>query len=207
MQKILVDGYKRFREEYFKEHQELFTLLASGQSPHTLVIACSDSRVDPQIIFNVGPGELFVIRNVANLVPPYSPDAAYHGTSAALEFGIKVLNVKHVVVMGHSQCGGVRAMLQGTPDSCQDFLSHWISLGKTVREMARRRGPLTDESFAEGEHANVRESLSNLLTFPWVRERVERGELELHGCWFNIQGGMLFSLDTPTPEAYDTSHA
>src|SRR5271166_3406533 len=129
--KQLIDGYRRFRTDRWPERQRLMqTLSLEGQAPLAVVIACADSRLDPAMIFDAAPGELFVVRNVANLVPPYAPDAAYHGTSAALEFGVKVLKVARLVVLGHGQCGGVRAMAYGPPPQARDFVASWVELGK-----------------------------------------------------------------------------
>src|SRR5689334_2523209 len=127
----LIEGYRRFRDSSWPEHRQRFTELAEkGQRPHTLVIACSDSRVDPQMIFGAGPGELFIVRNVAALVPPYQPDQAYHGTSAALEFGVKSLGVSRIIVIGHGLCGGVAGLLSGIPDELGDFVRPWMSLAE-----------------------------------------------------------------------------
>lgn len=190
----LIEGYRRFRGDTWAREKERFeALAASGQRPVALVIACADSRVDPQMIFGAGPGELFVVRNVANLVPPYSPDANYHGTSAALEFAVKGLEVPHIVVLGHAQCGGVQALLGGVPDELGDFLENWVRIGAP----ARRRAIACDdpeERQTRCEHEVVKVSLENLMTFPWVRERVEAGRLALHGCYFGVRSGRLLRL-------------
>jgi carbonic anhydrase len=192
MMESLIDGYRRFRDVAWPDHKALFERLAArGQKPDTFVVACSDSRVDPQMIFNAGPGELFVARNVANLVPPYQPDSNYHGTSAALEFAVRVLEVKRIVVMGHAQCGGVNALLTGAPPGAQDFVAHWIE----IAEEARRQTLAADVPEAERqrfcEHCCVRLSIGNLKSFPWVAERVEAGELALHGAYFGVATGRL----------------
>ena len=143
MQELLA-GYRRFREEIWPREQARFEALAAvGQSPKTMVIACSDSRVDPQMIFAAAPGDMFVVRNVANLVPPYMPDAAFHGTSAALEFAVRVLRVERVVVLGHAQCGGVRALLEGAPPAAQDFVAGWMSIARAARAAACAATPPT----------------------------------------------------------------
>ena len=130
----LIDGYRRFRANAWLERRRLFeTLAVEGQAPRALVIACADSRVDPAMIFDAAPGELFIVRNVANLVPPYAPDAAYHGTSAAIEFAVCVLEVPDIVVLGHANCGGVRALLEGVPDGARDFVGPWISIAIEAR--------------------------------------------------------------------------
>ena len=189
----LIDGYRRFREETWPQQRARFEELAErGQSPKTLVIACSDSRVDPQMIFSAAPGELFVVRNVANLVPPYMPDAAFHGTSAALEFAVRVLKVERVLVLGHALCGGVAALLHGAPPEAQDFVVGWISIAAEARERVLRCDPAEQQT--EGEHEAVRISLRNLMTFPWVQEAVEAGRLTLHGGHFGVATGRLMLL-------------
>lgn len=196
----LYAGYRRFRESRWPEAKaEYEALAAQGQTPHTLVIACSDSRADPALIFDAAPGQLFTVRNVANLVPPYAPDGALHGVSAALEFGVKVLKVRRILVMGHAHCGGVAAMRGGAPDSCRDFLAPWIAQGEaTVRRVAEA---VVDADQAEraGEEAVVRLSLDNLRTFPWIAEREAAGELELVGLHFGIAEGLLRRLTGPGP--------
>lgn len=193
----LIAGYRRFRAETWRRERDRFEALAErGQSPRALVIACADSRVDPQMIFSAAPGELFVVRNVANLVPPYQPDAAYHGTSAALEFAVRVLKVRHVVVLGHALCGGVRALLEGPPPGTEDFVAPWMGIAREARARALRCEAASPEARQEaGEHEVVRLSLENLMTFPWVREAVEAGALSLHGGHFGVASGRLSMLD------------
>lgn len=192
----LLEGYRQFRSDLWRREQKRFQTLATwGQRPRAMVIACSDSRVDPQMIFSAGPGELFVVRNVANLVPPYAPDAAYHGTSAALEFGVRALGVEHVIVLGHALCGGVRALLEGVPlVEVGDFIKPWMA----IAESARRRVITCEPAEARQEaceHETVRLSLTNLMTFPWISEAVNTGRLRLHGCYFDIRSGVLLRLD------------
>jgi carbonic anhydrase len=189
----LIDGYHRFRAETWPQQRARFEeLAAAGQSPETMVIACSDSRVDPQMIFSAKPGELFVVRNVANLVPPYMPDAAFHGTSACLEFAVRVLRVKRVVVLGHAQCGGVRALLDGAPPEARDFVAGWMSIAAAARERVLRCDPADRQEACE--HEAVRITLANLLTFPWVAEAVAAGRLTLHGAHFGVATGRLLQL-------------
>ena len=187
----LAEGYRRFRHAGWREHRERFKALAArGQSPPTLVVACSDSRVDPQMIFGAAPGELFVVRNVANLVPPYAPDGAAHGTSAALEFGVRALGVGQVVVMGHALCGGVRALLEGAPAETPDFVEPWMRIAEPARRIAMRCEP--GEAHQECcEHETVRLSARNLMTFPWIAERVAAGRLRIRGFHFGIKSGAL----------------
>ncbi len=190
----LVEGYRRFRSGQYVEQRRRFDALANiGQSPKVMVIACADSRVDPTRVFDTEPGQAFVVRNVANLVPPYAPDAAYHGTSAALEFGVRVLEVPRIMVLGHGLCGGVRALLDGAPDNTHEFISTWMSIAWSARTRALRSSS-PDKRQQCCEHEVVKVSLVNLMTFPWVAERVTAGKLELHGAWFDIRTGELMLL-------------
>lgn len=192
----LLDGYRRFRNVSWPERKALFEKLAArGQRPQTLVIACSDSRVDPSMIFDAGPGELFVVRNVANLVPPYStPDHKHHGTSAAIEFAVRVLEVRQIVVLGHALCGGAGALIDGAPDKAQDFLPYWVDIGAPARNIALNLSQDPVEQRRIVEHQCVQLSLRNLMTFPWLRERVEEGDLTLHGAFFAVATGVLERL-------------
>ncbi|MBD0270285.1 MAG: carbonic anhydrase [Acetobacteraceae bacterium] len=191
----LIEGYRRFREEVWPAERARYEALAKrGQRPETLVVACSDSRVDPSTIFGAVPGELFVVRNVAALVPPYEPDARYHGTSAALEFGVRVLQVQRIVVLGHEHCGGVHAMVAGAPEQARDFVAPWVKMAEPA--LRRRPGPAEAvDAMAHYEAEVVRVSLSNLMTFPWIREAVEAKRLSLHGARFAIRTGILEVLE------------
>jgi carbonic anhydrase len=196
----LLDGYRRFREDTWPQQRARFEALAAqGQKPHTMVIACSDSRVDPAMIFAAGPGELFVIRNVANLVPPYAPDAAYHGTSAALEFGVRVLEVGRIVVMGHAQCGGVRALLEGAPAQADDFVAGWMRIAESARRKVLACEPVEARQEA-CELETVRLSLANLKTFPWVADAVATDRLRLRGAHFAVATGRLMVLESAEGE-------
>ncbi|QIB33756.1 carbonic anhydrase [Ancylobacter pratisalsi] len=192
----LLDGYRRFRSEAWPERKALFEKLAArGQRPQTLVIACSDSRVDPTMIFDAGPGELFVVRNVANLVPPYSPpDHAHHGTSAAIEFAVRVLEVKQIVVLGHALCGGAGALIDGAPAAAKDFLADWINIGAPARDIALNLSEDPNERRKIVEYQCVKLSLRNLQTFPWIKERLEDGRLVLEGAYFAVATGVLERL-------------
>jgi carbonic anhydrase len=190
----LLDGYRRFRRDRWPERRRVFESLAdNGQRPRALVISCADSRVDPAMIFDAGPGELFVVRNVANLVPPYAPDGAHHGTSAALEFGVRILNVPDILVMGHGLCGGVRALLDGAPAEAGDFIAPWIRLAAPALERARARRDMPDQQLC-CEQETIKLSLENLLTFPWIEARRAAGTLRLHGAHFDIRSGELSVL-------------
>ena len=190
----LTAGYHRFRADHWPTARADYEVLATkGQKPHTLIVACSDSRADPALIFDAKPGELFVVRNVANLVPPYEPDGKLHGVSAALEFGVKVLGVKRIVVMGHAHCGGVNAMINGAPEIVSDFVAPWIAQGApVVRHVAETVEP--HEVDRAAEEAIVRLSIRNLRTFPWIAEREQAGRLILSGLHFGIADGVLRAL-------------
>lgn len=192
----LIAGYRKFRDTYWSQNRDVFeALAATGQTPRAMIVACCDSRVDPSMIFSASPGEIFVLRNVANLVPPYAPDGDYHGTSAALEFAVRILQVKHVIIIGHSQCGGIQKLLSGPSDQPTDFIDTWMTIAAPARERALAAG-LPDgaptQSFCE--HENIRISLANLRSFPWVRQRVEAGFLALHGWHFDIETGELTAV-------------
>jgi len=194
----LLDGYHAFATNRLPTEQSRYRELSErGQSPEVMVIGCCDSRVSPEVIFDVGPGELFVLRNIANLVPIYQPDANAHGVSAALEYAVTVLRVKHIVILGHAQCGGIRAFVDKIePLTPGDFIGRWMSMFIKPGEVVEQR---EHESMAEFvtriEKAAVFRSLENLMTFPFVRTRVERGELQLHGAYFGVAEGSLFVLD------------
>ena len=192
----LLTGYRRFRENRWPQEHAEYEALAQGQKPHTLVVACSDSRADPALIFDAAPGELFVVRNVANLVPPYQPDGQLHGVSAALEFGVRVLEVGRIVVMGHAYCGGVHAMLNGAPDTCGDFVAPWVAQATPVVRLICESFP-AEETERLAEETVVRLSLENLRTFPWIAEREKAGNLTLVGLHFGIADGVLTALNGP----------
>ncbi len=188
----LLEGYRRFRTQIWPAERARYEALAKwGQQPDTLIVACSDSRVDPQTVFGAVPGEMFVVRNVAALVPAYQPDAGYHGTSAALEFGVRVLKVQRIVVLGHAQCGGVRAMVEGAPLEARDFVQPWVSMAKSALDDMPRTGDI----LTQAETAVVRLSLGNLMTFPWIQDAVADGTLALHGFRFDIHTGVLTHLE------------
>lgn len=200
----LLDGYRRFRNAGWARERERWADLAEGQSPQVLVIACSDSRVDPATIFDARPGEMFVVRNVAALVPPYEPDAHYHGVSAALEFAVTQLEVGEVVVMGHGFCGGCAAALTRQFDSARGgeeghFLAHWLDLLDPARDrVIEGHRELDRAAFQAMELEGVKVSLANLRTFPWVTERESGGTLRLRGAFFSIADGCLHLLDEQT---------
>jgi carbonic anhydrase len=191
--KDLIKGYRRFRDGTWRNQRARFEELSErGQNPRALVIACSDSRTDPQMVFDAAPGELFVIRNIANLVPPYGPDDQPHGVSAAIEFAVRTLRVRDIVIMGHAMCGGIKALLEGTPPESPDFVGQWVRIAAPARE--RAMGVPSERRHDFCEHESVRLSLDNLMTFPWIASAVVNGELRLHGCFFGIRSGVLERL-------------
>ena len=190
-----IGGFERFRAKYFAGDTGLFARLRQGQSPSALVISCCDSRADPGMLLGAGPGDIFVVRNVANLVPVYSKETQMPGIRADIEFAVKSLNVAHIIILGHSGCGGIRALMDGEGITQRnfEFIGTWVSIARPVRERVLRE--MADRPEAEQvracEHGAIAQTLENLNTFPWIRERVERGELELHGWYFDIDAGDL----------------
>jgi carbonic anhydrase len=197
----LIGGYRRFRETGWQRERERWSQLAQGQSPKVMVIACSDSRVDPAQIFDANPGEMFVVRNVAALVPPCEAEASgHHGVSAALEFAVTQLEVEEIIVMGHGSCGGCAAALTGQFDEARQgeghFIADWIDLLREARDAVRREhGRETVAALRAMELEGVRVSLANLRTFPWIVEREQAGRLALHGAYFAIADGVLHLLN------------
>ena len=198
----LLNGYRNFMSgRYVDERERYRTLAELGQNPSTLVIACCDSRSAPEIIFDAGPGELFVIRNVANMVPPYEPDGNFHSTSSALEFAVLSLKVSDIVVMGHGRCGGIRAALDpnAEPLSPGDFIGRWMGLLKPAAEQIQSNDIMTPaERQTALERISIRNSLDNLRSFPEIKAREEEGKVHLHGAWFDISTGELWVMDPAT---------
>ncbi len=203
----LIAGFKSFRATYYEQRPErIRRLIEEGQHPEIAIVACSDSRVDPALLLQLEPGELFVVRNVANLVPPYAPDSHYHGTSAALEFAVRDLAVSHIVVLGHSGCGGIEALIgaeAGAAGEPRDFIASWMSIARTARDEVdhgQKERDQNDHDYTARavEQAVIRMSLANLLTFPWIRTRVEDDTLVLHGWWFDLAAGELLGLRGPS---------
>ena len=198
----LLKGFADFRLGYYREHLELFEKLASeGQSPKILIVACADARVDPGILTQTRPGDIFTVRNVGALVPPAQlpPDQRHHGTSSAIEYAVRGLSVEHVVILGHALCGGIAALVDGRDGAFADFdyLSTWTSIAQEVRDdvMRRLEGRPREEIVRTVEQAAVLNSVSNLMTFPWIAERVVAGTLVLHAWWFNLTHGQLYAFD------------
>ena len=198
----LVEGYRDFLMNRLPLEQSRYRELAErGQSPEIMVIGCADSRVSPEAIFNARPGELFVVRNVANLVPPYAPDGRAHGVSAALEFGVAALKVRHIVVLGHAQCGGVKAFAEDAePLSPGDFIGKWMSLMAPALDKVARGDLSQSDYLTRLEQANVVNSLDNLMTFPRLRQLIETGRVAIHGAYFGVATGRLSVRDPATGE-------
>jgi carbonic anhydrase len=182
--KKFLQGYQAFRKKYALDDQSIMTYLSeSGQQPKIMVVACCDSRVDPALILQCDPGDLFVVRNVANIVPPYEIDKAYHGTSAALEFGICYLKIEHLVLLGHSQCGGIQALLNNNDSN--DFITNWVSI---IKEL-----PCDTHNVDEYAKLALQKSYHNCLTFPWIKEKVKNNTLNIHLWFFDIKSGQIFN--------------
>lgn len=195
----LLEGYRRFRSNRFDSERARWRVLAEGQQPLAIVIACCDSRVDPSLIFDANPGELFVVRNVANLAPPYEPNGGRHGVSAALEFAVTQLGVPAIVVMGHERCGGIAAALtgcfDGAPPGEGGFVHRWMEqIAGPAAAIAAAHGT-GEEAARILEEAAIRQSLANLRTFPFVTAREAAGDLAILGCHFSIRDGELYLLD------------
>ena len=198
----LLNGYKNFMSGRYVDERERYRALAdTGQKPQTLIIACCDSRSAPETIFDCGPGELFVVRNVANMVPPYEPDGQYHATSAAVEYAVQVLKVKDIVVMGHGRCGGIQAALDPNlePLSPGDFIGKWMNMVKSAAEQIQSNDVMTSgERQTAMERVSIRNSISNLRAFPFVKAQEVAGKVKLHGAWFDISTGELWIMDSKT---------
>ncbi len=194
----LIKGYKNFRQQYFEKDKALYkNLVTIGQQPKYLVVACSDSRVDPAIILDCKPGDLFVIRNVANLIPPCEFDSHYHGTSAALEFGICDLGIRDIIILGHSQCGGITALLENYKKSksftMNSFLSQWVEIAKPACHQVINDHPnlsTPDQADICAQHSLLY-SLENLNTFSWIKEGIDNGTLSLHAWYFDLNTGKI----------------
>lgn len=195
----MIAGFRRFREKYFVGEEALYTKLSTaGQSPKTLIIGCSDSRVDPAMISGASPGEIFVVRNVANLVPPYeSALSGFHGVSAAIEFAVVNLKVENIVILGHRQCGGIRALITGESKKANSFVGRWMEIAADARErvMSRAHDMDLETQCKEGEKEGIVTSLQNLKTFPFVAEALEKGQLTLFGIYFDLEQGQLLEFD------------
>lgn len=195
----LVRGFQRFREQHFERNDNFYQqLVKGGQTPKTLVVACCDSRVDPALVLDCEPGDLFVIRNVANLVPPAEGRAGHHGTTAAIEYGVRTLGVQHIIVFGHARCGGINTLVRtGGSNQPTSFIDDWMGLAESARVSVMHEMPdaTLEEQAQACEQRAILVSLGNLMTFAWVRERVEAGSLTLHGWYFDIEHGQLLRFN------------
>lgn len=191
----LIDGYRRYRAQRWPGLRDLHRTLAEGQSPRVMVIACCDSRVDPATIFDAGPGELFVVRNIANIAPPFETGGGHHGVSAAIEFAAETLEVEAILVLGHADCGGVRAALTRDPTHAGSFLDDWVSLMDPAKA---RIDATADDAERALQHESIKASLENLMTFPFVAARVADGRLKLMGAHYGVREGLLELLDPAT---------
>ena len=182
--KKILQGYQRFRKKYALSDQSIMQYLSHyGQQPEIMVVACCDSRVDPALILQCDPGDLFVVRNVANIIPPYEKDEAHHGTSAALEFGIRFLKVKHLILLGHSQCGGIQTLLNINSKQ-NDFITNWVSLLKTEAQ---------EEDCDNYAKLALKQSHEHCLSFPWIHDQVKQNNLTIHLWFFDIKKGQIFT--------------
>lgn len=195
----LLSGFKRFHKSYFNDNKELFETLRNSQSPKTLLIGCCDSRCDPAIITDCDPGDLFIIRNVANLVAPYDCNhtAGFHGVSAALEFAVKGLNVENIIVMGHNKCGGILALMQGVPKDKFEFIESWMSIAQRAKDKVLKNfadQPIYTQAKA-CEQASILCSLENLTSYPWITDKLSSGELSINGWYFDFEKGELLGYN------------
>ena len=189
-----IAGFKSFRDEYFCREDSPFTELREGQHPTTMVIACSDSRTDPSLIMQCEPGEIFVVRNVANIVPPYESDSGYHGVSSAIEYAVKILKVRNLIVLGHSLCGGIETLMKNDAAPDSEFINKWLSVMEPVRnQVVEHFGCVDKKSCTACEMAGILRSVDNLMTFPWIARRVANGSLDVHGWYFDMESGQLLS--------------
>ncbi len=189
----ILQGYQAFREKYAHGDTSVMQFLSNyGQQPQVMVVSCCDSRVDPALILQCDPGDLFVARNVANIIPPYEKDEAHHGTSAALEFGICFLNVKHLIILGHSQCGGIQALLDGNASNKNDFINNWVSIIKTH--------DFHEKNSDDYAKLALQQSYQNCLTFPWINEKVAEKKLNIYLWFFDIKSGQIFNYSHTNAE-------
>ena len=190
----MLQGYQLFRRKYASGDNSVMQYLSNyGQQPEVMVVSCCDSRVDPALILQCDPGDLFVVRNVANVIPPYEKDEAHHGTSAALEFGICFLKVKHLILLGHSQCGGIQVLLNNNNDEIKnDFIKNWVSLIKTKR--------IETQDADDYAKLALNKSLQNCLTFPWINSKVLQKELAIHLWFFDVKKGQIFTYSGTSEE-------
>ena len=193
----LLAGFKRFKKKYFEGDNGLYPSMKNGQPAKTLMIACCDSRVDPAILTGCNPGDLFIVRNVANLVPPCGDDGHYHGTSAALEFAVNSLNVENIIIMGHANCGGINALWEGDGGESSQFIQPWVSIAQRAKDKVKLEcnNLSPEKQLIACEQEAILVSLENLLSFSFIKERVELGVLSIHGWYFDIKGGDILTYE------------
>jgi carbonic anhydrase len=199
-----ITGFRRFQEKYFSEDRDLFAHLREGQRPKALIIACSDSRVDPALLTGAEPGDEFIVRNVANLVPPYETGGNFASVPAALEFGVQSLEVEHIIVLGHAHCGGIHALMNHEVQG-SEFIGRWVGIAERARERVLAELPNKPPAVQERacEMASILVSIENLLTYPWIAERVADGRMHLHGWYFDIDEGQLLCYN-PAQNAFES---
>jgi carbonic anhydrase len=200
----LKNGFENFKNNYYeKDRSSIINLVKNGQKPKAIMIACSDSRVDPAILFQVKPGDLFVIRNVANLVPQYNPDGGLHGVSAAIEYGVRDLKVKDIIILGHAHCGGIAALCNNFNNKAdiskkeatkREFIIDWLNISANIKNNIYKNDSLEPLQY-KAEKESIKNSLKNLITFPWVLKSIKENKLNIHGWWFDLEKGELFSYD------------
>lgn len=196
-----IDGFRRFQTKLYSDNVRLAAKLKKGQNPKVLIISCSDSRVDPALLTDCSPGDIFTVRNVANMVPPYQPDSSYHGVSAALEYAVRTLLVEDIIVLGHSHCGGIQGLLSAAEgEMVGEFIGHWVDLAADARAraLARIAAGSGEELSCVCEQESILTSLQNLQTFPWIRKLTKTGELKIHGWYFHIETGRLLGYRPQT---------
>ncbi len=198
--KKLIEGFTRFQETYFGDDNSLYASMKEGQPAKIMMIACCDSRVDPAILTSCEPGDLFIVRNVANLVPPFTEDTDHHGTSAALDFAVNHLEVETIIVMGHANCGGINALWEGEASSGSHLIQSWLSVAKKAKETVQEthQDSSLSEQLCACEQSSILVSLENLMSFPFIQQRIEAGNLRIHGWYFDVRTGQLLSY---RPEA------
>jgi len=198
----LLDGFKRFKQNYFGNDKQLYASMKEGQPAKILMVACCDSRVDPAILTDCDPGDLFTVRNVANLVPPCEEDQHHHGTSSAIEFAVKGLQVESIIIMGHANCGGIKGLWESENLDDSQFIHRWVSIAQEAKEWVKVNHADKPNALQlkACEQRAVLVSLQNLMGFDFVRERVEQGTLKLHGWYFDLAAGELLCYNPETDQ-------
>ncbi|MBH87876.1 MAG: carbonic anhydrase [Pelagibacterales bacterium] len=210
----LIKGFKDFKKNYYERDKEtILNLVKNGQKPKILVIACSDSRVDPAILFQAKPGEIFTIRNVANLVPEYNPDGGLHGVSSAIEYAVRDLKVENIIILGHAHCGGIAALCDTfikdkskieTEETKREFISDWVNIAANIKNNINLHDSIESlQHIAERE--SIKNSIKNLYTFPWVLKSIRENKLNIFGWWFDLENGEILSYDDKNDKFFNIS--